>query len=1091
MTERVGQQLGNYRLLRLLGQGAFAAVYLGEHQYLERPAAIKVLHVRMEAAHQESFHREARTIAKLQHPHIISVYDFGICDQTPYLVMEYTSGGTLRTHHPKGTRLSFEQIVTYVKQITSALDYAHAQHVIHRDIKPENLLLNTKQEVVLSDFGIAVVQQTLDSLSTQSPAGTPLYMAPEQIQRHPCPASDQYALGVMVYEWITGEPPFRGSLYEVFSQHLHEPPPSLRAHLPTLPPAVEDAIFGALAKDPGQRFACVTDFATVLEEAFFATQPLQLDTSVEREGQDQIRRPLAQVAPLPVPSSSQQTHPEEPTQPRLAAVLRIERRQEVVPSVSLQPILYDHTVSKPTRPTLVQTNRQRLLRRVRSFWITGVFEQSLHGAALMALGLQAQPDAVANPWHLVVQQPETAPRPLPAGTHITEVYDAADGELLILGAPGSGKTTLLLELARDLLERAERDEQHPMPVVFNLSSWAMKQQSLVDWLVEELSSKYQVPPKLGQRLIEADQILPLLDGLDEVVPKSRTACLEAINSYRKEHGLLPLVVCSRQADYLAQSGRLLVRSAVVVQPLTPEQVDASLAQAGEPLWALRVALRSDATLQELTSTPLLLSILTLTYHGKPVEDLLRATTLPEQQRQLFEQYVERMLMHRGTGRRYGQEETTKWLSWLARQMKQRNQTIFFLERMQPDWLAEEAQQRSYERLGVRLPAALLGGFCFLLVVGFFLVEFPSLLGGVPGALVGVLISGRKSVSAPRETTERRSHLLNTRSVRNGWWWGALTAMLYVLPFLLMNMKSSGEGDFLPSVLYAEALSGVSGGLAGLLLSVLLKGSNTTIQPTEILTWSWKSIGQSLIRARLARNGLLGGLIIGLLVGLGQGLPDMLLNWSNSGDLSLGLSVALTHGLAVGLSTGLVGGLTYWFLFGMLGGLSSDTLNEQQRVKPNQGIWRSAQNSVLSGLLSGAVSGCSLGLNLWLINRLAYWVSNALGAWLPHLIWPDTVSLVHPDPLQSDWLSLGLQLGLIGGLTGGLLLGGLACLRHGILRLLLWRSKSIPWNYARFLDDAAEHIFLRKVGGGYIFYVDIFLNFVVRSLALRIACRAAP
>src|SRR5437016_1746319 len=110
MADRVGQQLGHYRLLRLLGQGAFAEVYLGEHLYLERPAAIKVLHVQMEPKTQEQFRREARTIAHLDHPHIVRVLDFGIEDQTPYLVMEYTPGGTLRSQHPKGICLSFEQI---------------------------------------------------------------------------------------------------------------------------------------------------------------------------------------------------------------------------------------------------------------------------------------------------------------------------------------------------------------------------------------------------------------------------------------------------------------------------------------------------------------------------------------------------------------------------------------------------------------------------------------------------------------------------------------------------------------------------------------------------------------------------------------------------------------------------------------------------------------------------------------------------------------------------------------------------------------------------------------------------------------------
>src|SRR5262249_31896334 len=150
---------------------------------------------------------------------------------------------------------------------------------------------------------------------------------------------------------------------------------------------------------------------------------------------------------------------------------------------------------------------------------------------------------------------------LPAGTRISQVYDAAEGELLILGAPGSGKTTLLLGLARDLLSRAEQDEHHPLPVVLNLSSWATKHQPLADWLVEELNRAYQVPRPLGQTWVETDQILPLLDGLDEVALKDRTACIETINTYRQEHGLLPLVICSRSADYLAQSARIRLGSA--------------------------------------------------------------------------------------------------------------------------------------------------------------------------------------------------------------------------------------------------------------------------------------------------------------------------------------------------------------------------------------------------------------------------------------------------------------------------------------------------------------------------------------------------
>jgi serine/threonine protein kinase len=507
MTDHVGQRFGNYQVLRKLGEGGFAQVYLAEHQYLEIPAAIKVLHVRMGPETHERFRREARTIAHLQHPHIVRVLEFGIQEQTPYLVMEYAPGGTLRTRHPRGTSLPLEQIATYVKQIAPALDYAHQQHVIHRDIKPENMLLSAQQEVVLSDFGIAVIQPTTESLSTQDPAGTPLYMAPEQIRGKPCAASDQYALAVVVYEWLCGEPPFHGPRFQVYSQHLDHPPPGLGRRLPHLPPLVEDAVLGALAKDPQERFTSVQDFATVLEAACDATQPLvsqMVPASQTPEQQVPPNRvPVLLVAPGP--READRSDESTPLQPM--AWQRTADEQEPGQLVTPLPVIANPTVSKPAGPSVAQRNRERLLRKVRSFWIAGLLEHSLHEAALIALGLQERPDAVATPWQLLLQPLAGGSHPLPAGTSIKEVYDAADGELLILGAPGSGKTTLLLELTRELLSRAEQDGQHPLPVVFPLSSWASKQQPLADWLVEELHRSYQVPRELGRAWVDADQIL--------------------------------------------------------------------------------------------------------------------------------------------------------------------------------------------------------------------------------------------------------------------------------------------------------------------------------------------------------------------------------------------------------------------------------------------------------------------------------------------------------------------------------------------------------------------------------------------------------
>jgi predicted ATPase/DNA-binding CsgD family transcriptional regulator len=267
MVDRVGQQLGNYRLIQLLGQGNWASVYLGKHIHLNTQAAIKVLHEQLAPHDMADFLNEARIIAHLRHPHIIQVLDFGIEGTTPFLVMDYAPGGNLRKLHPKGAQLPLDTVVSYVTQVAEALQYAHQEKLIHRDVKPENMLLGRTNEVLLSDFGIAIIVQTSRSQHPQDAAGSIAYMAPEQIQAHPSPASDQYALGIVVYEWLSGDRPFHGSLTEIAIKHALTPPPSLCEKVPTISPAIEHVVLKALTKDPKERFASVQAFARDLEEA--------------------------------------------------------------------------------------------------------------------------------------------------------------------------------------------------------------------------------------------------------------------------------------------------------------------------------------------------------------------------------------------------------------------------------------------------------------------------------------------------------------------------------------------------------------------------------------------------------------------------------------------------------------------------------------------------------------------------------------------------------------------------------------------------------------------------------------------------------
>lgn len=296
--------VGNYRLDELLGQGGSADVYRGTHIYLETQAAIKIS--RSEWMHDDiaMFLEEARRVAQLRHPHIVRVLDFGVQEQMPFLVMDYAPNGTVRQGYPKGSLLTLRRILDYVEQIADALQYIHDRGLIHRDIKPENLLFGPDYELLLSDFGIAITAHKV-SMSEEIPAGTVSYMAPEQIEGHACFATDQYALGIVVYEWLCGRRPFQGTRHEIIGQHLDMDPPSLCECVPDVPPAVEAVVLRALAKDPRQRFKNMQAFAATLRRAIEGEDDFEDRASTQRDGdaplyqRDQYISQAAQQVILP------------------------------------------------------------------------------------------------------------------------------------------------------------------------------------------------------------------------------------------------------------------------------------------------------------------------------------------------------------------------------------------------------------------------------------------------------------------------------------------------------------------------------------------------------------------------------------------------------------------------------------------------------------------------------------------------------------------------------------------------------------------------------------------------------------------------
>lgn len=273
-----------YRIVSLLGAGGMGEVYRAEHLRLQRPVAIKVLrsHVATSVQGDESlrrFEREAKTACKIDHPNAVSVFDYGVVGNTPYLVMNLVEGRSLKRQLQEYGKLPRPTALLILEQIASALHQAHSLGIVHRDLKPDNIMLEQQADgqlrALVLDFGLAkIVGDSLSGsgLTTSGETlGTPLYMSPEQVQGvQSSPASDIYSLGIMAFELLAGDVPFRAEqAMSVLYKHLNETPPALREIDPSFPdaPEVEAVIRRALAKTPEERFQSASDFVQHLRSA--------------------------------------------------------------------------------------------------------------------------------------------------------------------------------------------------------------------------------------------------------------------------------------------------------------------------------------------------------------------------------------------------------------------------------------------------------------------------------------------------------------------------------------------------------------------------------------------------------------------------------------------------------------------------------------------------------------------------------------------------------------------------------------------------------------------------------------------------------
>jgi serine/threonine protein kinase len=283
MTIEPGTDIGRYHILEQLGEGGMAVVYKAYDTRLERDVAIKIIRTDQFAPAQlervlKRFEHEAKALAHLDHLHIVKVYDFGEYEDAPYLVMPYLPGGTLKER--MGQPIPWEDAAKLLLPIADALNYAHGRGVVHRDIKPSNILITESGEVMVSDFGIAKIlesEETLNLTTTGMGIGTPEYMSPEQAEGNKVDnRSDLYSLGIVMYELLTGRKPFTADTpMAVIVKQMHDPLPNPSQYIPDMPAGMEQVLFKTLAKNPKDRYANMAEFGNALKKIIHTAPPVE------------------------------------------------------------------------------------------------------------------------------------------------------------------------------------------------------------------------------------------------------------------------------------------------------------------------------------------------------------------------------------------------------------------------------------------------------------------------------------------------------------------------------------------------------------------------------------------------------------------------------------------------------------------------------------------------------------------------------------------------------------------------------------------------------------------------------------------------
>jgi hypothetical protein len=758
----------------------------------------------------------------------------------------------------------------------------------------------------------------------------------------------------------------------------------------------------------------------------------------------------------------------------------------LVPSVEIKP-----RVSK--KPQFPDSNLGSLWEKIRKSWIEDVLANSLHDVIKLELGMQYD-RAIDNPLKRVIDLADKSSRPLPSNKRVIDIFDEADGFLLILGEPGSGKTISLLELTRDLLAYAAADPGRPIPVVLPLSTWKESDVSLTSWIVREVQSLYYIGSRFTKAWLKKSRLLLMLDGLDEVKKEARLGCVKAINSYLEEGTPAGVVVSCRSSEYEALQMQLKFKAAIKLLPLTDDQIDRYLDLPG--LESIRAAVTSDTTLRELAQSPLVLNIMVLAYkdeHGRIAIE--RGITTNQLRRDLMNHYIAKMFERKSKDERPYSDETVKHgLSWLARRLVERSQTVFLIESLQPDWLAGRAAWVAYW-IGSRVAWAFSYGV------------FVTIISTLREVRLG------KTFSIP----ELAAWACTVTFIASSF--GLITGLFDGRLYEMHKSKSSGMGKHfllrmlrydagyvLFSVVFAIALLAV--GLPAdsfqfwlmigqmLVIGLLCLGPVAAFRSikrdaygdirTAAFGWSWKRVEKGYIWGTIVGITLVcitvpialvtlklntfpivigagaAGSCLALILVAGpylkrRGLPGSFLskigieNYVQASIRLILSSVVLVilvmvsfwlllpgvaafpkvvQGIGILLLTSVGVGMYCGILGASFSGIKSNTI--ESTVAPNQGIKLTIRHSLVSGMLV-FLMGISL---IYVPNLLFKRNVN------PHVVTFFAVSTCF-------WY-------------------GTSVLRHFILRSILYYQGYLPRHLALFLDYATSLIFLQKVGGGYVF-----------------------